>query len=147
MTIPEAVELVLQAGTTSLGGEIYILDMGEPVKIVDLAKDLIRLSGIKAQRNIEIVYTGLRPGEKLFEELVLDDERFVKTIHEKIFVLRNGRNPGDVPSVHTENSGAKLREGVERLRRYAMTANVEEIRHGLKELVPEFNYNITAAPM
>ena len=90
MTIPEAVQLVLQAAAIGRGGEIFVLDMGEPVRIVDLARDLIRLSGLEPDRDIEIGFTGLRPGEKLFEELFLENEDYSRTRHEKIFVCRNG---------------------------------------------------------
>jgi FlaA1/EpsC-like NDP-sugar epimerase len=86
MSIPEATQLVLQAGAMAKGGEIFILDMGEPVKIIDLAKDLIRLSGFEPDVDIAIKITGLRPGEKLYEELLLDEEGVSKTVHEKIFV-------------------------------------------------------------
>lgn len=79
MTIPEAVELVLQAGAMAKGGEVFVLDMGEPVKIVDLAKGLIRLSGLELGKDIEIKYTGLRPGEKMYEELLLSEEGLMKT--------------------------------------------------------------------
>lgn len=86
MTIPEAVQLVIQAGSMAKGGEIFILDMGEPVKIVDLARDLIRLSGFEPDKDIKIKYTGLRPGEKLYEELLLAEEGISQTRHEKIFI-------------------------------------------------------------
>lgn len=92
MTIPEAVQLVLQAGSIGRGGEVFVLDMGEPVKIVDLAKDLIRLSGYEPGKDIEIVFTGVRPGEKLFEELINDGESVRQTEHEKIRAL-NGELP------------------------------------------------------
>ncbi|BBB90130.1 MAG TPA: nucleoside-diphosphate sugar epimerase/dehydratase [Methylomusa anaerophila] len=86
MTIPEASQLVLQAGSMASGGEVFVLDMGEPVKIVDMASDLIELSGLKPGRDIEIKFTGLRPGEKLFEELLTAEEGTASTKHEKIFV-------------------------------------------------------------
>ncbi|MBO9605737.1 MAG: polysaccharide biosynthesis protein [Paenibacillaceae bacterium] len=88
MTIPEAVQLVIQAGAFAEGGEIFVLDMGKPVRIVDLASDLIRLSGFEAGKDIDIVYTGIRPGEKLYEELLLDDEELTATKHQRIFVGR-----------------------------------------------------------
>ena len=86
MTIPEAVQLVIQAGSLGQGGEIFVLDMGEPVKIVDLARDMIILSGLKPEEDIKIEYTGLRPGEKLYEELFSDRENFAVTLHERIFI-------------------------------------------------------------
>jgi len=86
MTIPEASQLVLQAGALAQGGEVFVLDMGEPVKIVDMAKDLIELSGLEPGRDIEIKFTGLRPGEKLFEELLTAEEGTSSTKHEKIYV-------------------------------------------------------------
>jgi FlaA1/EpsC-like NDP-sugar epimerase len=101
MLIPEAVQLVLQAGTLGRGGEVFMLDMGEPIRIVDLATDLIRLSGLRPKVrwpgtdrgvdvgprdwDIEVVFTGLRPGEKLFEELIVEGEEYVPTHHAKIF--------------------------------------------------------------
>ncbi len=88
MTIPEAVSLVLQAGAFAKGGEIFVLDMGEPVKIDDLARNLIKLSGYKPGEDIEIAYTGLRPGEKLYEELLMDEEGLKKTLHERIFIAK-----------------------------------------------------------
>lgn len=86
MTIPEAVSLVLQAGSNAKGGEIFILDMGKPVKILSLAENMIRLSGLVPYKDINIVYTGLRPGEKIFEELLMNEEGIAETQHEQIFV-------------------------------------------------------------
>jgi FlaA1/EpsC-like NDP-sugar epimerase/EAL domain-containing protein (putative c-di-GMP-specific phosphodiesterase class I) len=89
MTIPEAVQLVLQAAAIARGGEIFMLNMGQPVKIVDLAKDVIRLSGYEIGKDIEIVFTGLRPGEKLREELLIPGEQYESTEHEKILMVKN----------------------------------------------------------
>jgi len=88
MTIPEAVQLVLEAGTMGNGGEIYVFDMGSPVKIVDLARKMIQLAGLKPEKDIEIVYTGLRSGEKLYEELLSDGEKVLPTHHDKINIAR-----------------------------------------------------------
>jgi FlaA1/EpsC-like NDP-sugar epimerase len=87
MSIPEAAQLVLQAGSMGLGGEVFVMDMGEPVKIVDLARDMIRLSEL-SENEIRIVYTGLRPGEKLFEELLADDEHTRPTPHPKLRIAK-----------------------------------------------------------
>ena len=92
MTIPEAVNLVLQCGAYAKGGEIFILDMGEPVKILDLAKKMIRLSGHVPGEDIKIVFTGLRPGEKLYEELLIDEKNLVQTENDRIFVAQMGRS-------------------------------------------------------
>lgn len=89
MTIPEAVQLVLQAGTMGNGGETFVLDMGEQIKVVELARDLIRLNGLEEGRDIDIRFTGLRPGEKLFEELFHENDRIERTYHEKIMVCYN----------------------------------------------------------
>ena len=151
MTIPEAVQLGLQAGTTGQGGEVFMLDMGEPVKIADLAADLVRLSGLRIHSDIEIVYSGLRPGEKLFEELVLDDEHFERTSCKKIFVLRNGKFRAAVLSPNGNGNGSSnykyLKAEIEHLRQYAMDANSPEIRRGLKKIIPEFQYQIPAVPI
>ena len=93
MTIPEASQLVLQAGSMGQGGEIFILDMGQPVLITDLARKLIRLSGLRPEIDIQIIYTGMRPGEKLFEELTGTDESVLPTCHEKIRVHQGRRMP------------------------------------------------------
>lgn len=89
MTIPEACDLVLQAGTMGKGGEIFVFDMGEPVKILDLATRMIKLSGLEPHSDIKIVYTGLRPGEKLYEELLSDDAKTLQTHHEKIMISKD----------------------------------------------------------
>ena len=86
MLIPEAVQLIMQAGALGQGGEIFVLDMGKPVRIADLAHDLIKLSGLRPGQDIEIKYIGLRPGEKLHEELLTAEEGLTKTIYQKIFV-------------------------------------------------------------
>ena len=89
MTIPEAAQLVLQAGSMGRKGEIFLLDMGEPVKILELAEELIRLSGLRPYKDIDIVFSGLRPGEKLYEELLLAGEDIQETAHDKIFVAKS----------------------------------------------------------
>ena len=91
MTIPEASRLVIQAGSLAKGGEIFVLDMGEPVKIVDLAKNLIKLSGYE-EEEIEIVFTGIRPGEKLYEELLNENEIMPGQVYEKIYIGRTVLN-------------------------------------------------------
>lgn len=94
MTIPEAVQLVIQAGAMAQGGEIFVLDMGEMVKIDDLARDLIRLAGYEPDKDIEIVYNGIRPGEKLYEELFTDREEMDSTKHERIFISKKEMDDG-----------------------------------------------------
>jgi FlaA1/EpsC-like NDP-sugar epimerase len=126
MTIPEAAQLVLQAGTLGEGGEIFVLDMGEQVRIVDLAKDLIRLSGLQEGRDIEIAFTGLRPGEKLYEELYDDGEIRLPTPHPKIFRAR-----------HRESCPERLRDGFARLSRH-VNASPENVLRELRSLVPEY---------
>ena len=127
MTIPEASQLVLQAATMGKGGEIFVLDMGEPVKIVDLAKELITLSGFRPGEDIEIAFTNPRPGEKLFEELSLDDEDMQRTRHPKISIWKN--IPMDRDKLHT---------GINELLTIAQTQNHREIVQKIKELVPEY---------
>ncbi len=127
MTIPEAVALVIQAGAMAEGGEIFVLDMGEPVKIADLARRVIRLSGYEPDKDIPIVYVGLRPGEKLSEELFGVSERKERTSHPKIHkVMPLGRSPED------------LDEKVATLIRQAVDMDDLGIRRTLKELVPEY---------
>jgi FlaA1/EpsC-like NDP-sugar epimerase len=88
MTIPEACCLVMEAGTLGEGGEIFVFDMGQPVKILDLARNMIRLAGYTPEKDIRIVFTGLRPGEKLYEELLNQKETTIPTANEKIMVAR-----------------------------------------------------------
>lgn len=103
MTIPEACELVLTAGVMGNGGEIYVFDMGEPVKIVDLAKRMIKLSGFEPDIDIKIIFTGLRPGEKLYEELLSDDTKNLPTTHEKIMISKDPSMPfADIDSLTDE---------------------------------------------
>ena len=126
MTIPEACQLVLQAAAMGRGGEIFVLDMGEPVKIVDLAQDLIRLSGL-APEDIPITFTGLRPGEKLFEELSFEEESAEKTQHPRIFIGRI--RPYDLEAVN---------EDIDELGRLAEWSEQGEILAKLKEMIPEY---------
>ena len=130
MTIPEAVQLVLQASALGEGGEVFALDMGEPIRIVDLAEDLIHLSGLEVGGDIEIVYTGLRPGEKLFEEVFLASEEYQPTRHEKIFASLNG--------LHGLTSAVELERVVEELIPLAQWGDEDRIRAKLKEIVPEY---------
>ena len=127
MTIPEASQLVLQAGAMGTGGEIFILDMGEPVKIVDLARDLITLSGFRPGIDIEIKFNGVRPGEKLFEQLATDAEHADKTKHPKIYIGRI-RAPG----------WAEVARGIDHLLALAPDAGAPELRAALRTLVPEY---------
>ena len=128
MTIPEAVQLVLQAAVLGRGSEIFMLDMGQPVKIVDLAKDLICLSGYEVGRDIDIVFTGLRPGEKLFEELFIPGEKYQQTKHEKILIVQNAS------SIVVENINSKL----EAISQAAYQNDRESIIFLLEQLVPEY---------
>ena len=116
MTIPEAVQLVMQSGALAEGGEIFILDMGKPVKILDLAETLIRLSGLTPYEDIDIIFTGLRPGEKLFEELITSEELCNKTRHDRIFIEKlHNRHNGEVAGliVQIEKNQLPLsREGI-----------------------------------
>ena len=126
MTIPEAVSLVLQAGAYAKGGEIFVLDMGEPVKIADLAKNLIRLSGYKLGEDIEIEYTGLRPGEKLYEELLMDEEGLQDTENKMIHIGK----PIDMDEEKFMHQLIKLRD--------AANDDSDAIRAMVKEIVPTY---------
>jgi len=128
MTIPEAARLVLQAGHMGRGGEVFVLDMGEPVRIADLARDLIRLSGFEEGSDIELRFTGLRPGEKLYEEVLFGHEDVRQTAHPKII-----RAMAEVPEPTLEGR-------VDELVRAAQIQPQEEgkLRRMIVELVPDF---------
>ncbi|HPZ96861.1 MAG TPA: nucleoside-diphosphate sugar epimerase/dehydratase [Phycisphaerae bacterium] len=131
MTIPEAAQLVLQAGAMGHGGEVFLLDMGEPVKIVQLAMDLITLSGLRPHEDIEIKFSGIRPGEKLFEELSITGEDVAPTRHPKIGIVK--KRPEDFDRVCA---------GIEHLLTLADTGSPEEICEALKAIVPEYTPSV-----
>ncbi|WP_293903257.1 nucleoside-diphosphate sugar epimerase/dehydratase [Sphingobacterium sp. UBA5670] len=127
MTIPEACRLVLEAGTMGQGGEIFVFDMGKSVKIVELAKKMIRLSGFKPNEDIEIKFTGLRPGEKLYEELLNDLENTLPTHHEKIMIAKVRENNYDIVCIK-----------IDELQQRLATQNKNEVVYQMKIIVPEF---------
>ena len=131
MTIPEAVSLVLTAGGLASGGEIFVLDMGEPVKIRDLAEKLIRLSGFVPHKDIKIEYTGLRPGEKLYEELLMNEEGMRKTKSEKIYIGKP-----------IEFDQDEFNEQLQSLHECAQTNNTAKIEQVLLKMVPTFKHNL-----
>jgi FlaA1/EpsC-like NDP-sugar epimerase len=133
MTISEAAQLVIQACTMGRGGEIFILDMGEPVRILDLAKDLISLSGLRPYEDIDIVFTGIRPGEKLFEELETTGEEVSKTRHPKIFI-------GNI-AAYPESA---LHQALGRLRLLCLNGAADELRLFLNRLLPEAGLTLPA---
>lgn len=128
MLIPEAAQLVLQAGAYAKGGEIFVLDMGKPVKIYDLAENLIRLSGYTPNSDIKIEITGLRPGEKLYEELLMNNDNLTKTAHNKIFI--------DKPETISLN---KIIKQIDDLLFVAKIGNKNMLKDKLKEIVPTYN--------
>ena len=127
MTIPEAVQLVLEAGTMGTGGEIFIFDMGQPVKITDLALKMIKLAGLQPEKDIKIVYTGLRPGEKLYEELLNAGEHTMPTHHPKIKIAQVITYPYETVTAH-----------IEELLELNKNQDDEAIVNKMKEIVPEF---------
>jgi len=135
MTIPEAAQLVMQAGCIGRGGEIFVLDMGEPVRILSLAEELIRLSGLIPYKEIDIQFTGLKPGEKLFEELLIDGEGVRPTSHKKIRV---------VASVETDlrRVSESLDELFDHARAYDITALLKSLRTIVPEFVPRYHFEV-----
>lgn len=131
MTIPEAVQLVLQAGTLGQPSDVYVLDMGEPVRIVDLATDLIELSGLKVGRDIDIEFVGLRPGEKLHEELFANRETQTRTSHQKIF-----RVSDQLPTNAAD--AQRLADNIQHLIDLAQAGQALEARQWIKVIVPEY---------
>jgi len=129
MTTSEAAQLVIQAGPMGKGGEIFVLDMGSPIKIIDLARDLIRLSGFEPDEDIKIEIAGLRPGEKLCEELVAKNERIQTTWQEKILLIKPN-----------QMDATGLREKIGELERLAVEEDVQGVKKKIKEIVPEFNH-------
>jgi FlaA1/EpsC-like NDP-sugar epimerase len=127
MTIPEACQLVLEAGAISRGGEIFLFDMGKSVKIIDLAKKMIKLSGLEIGKDIQIKYTGLRPGEKLYEELLNDKENTIPTHHSKIMIAK----------VRTYDFD-QVKWEIQQLILLQKEHNNMEIVKKMKEIVPEF---------
>jgi len=127
MTIPEAAQLVLQAAATGTGGEIYLLDMGDPVRIVDLARQMITLSGFRPEEDIDIVYTGIRPGEKLFEELRTEGENIAPTVHPKVLVWK-----------HRSAGWEDISGWVSQLANLATSAGRDQIVALLKQAIPEY---------
>jgi FlaA1/EpsC-like NDP-sugar epimerase len=131
MTIPEAAQLVLQAGAMGQGGEIFILDMGKPVRILDLAKTAITLSGLRPFSDIDIVFTGVRPGEKLYEELELTEEEISRTRHPKIFIGTINAYPED-----------KMRHARQRLAILCEGSSDLELRRFFNDFLPEAQLTI-----
>ena len=130
MTIPEAAQLVIQSGAIAKGGEIFVLDMGEPIKIYDLAVDLIKLSGLKLDEDIKIVFTGLRPGEKLYEELLTAEEGLIDTKYEKIHIGK----PGEIDYID-------LKKSLDELCHIIKSSNNKELIEMVKTIVPTYRDN------
>jgi FlaA1/EpsC-like NDP-sugar epimerase len=127
MTIPEACQLILQACSMGIGGEIFLLDMGTSIKIDDMARDLIRLSGFEPDVDINIEYIGLRPGEKLYEELIIEGEGVVPTSHEKIMVLKG------------KDCNLQVLNGkIDELITIAENQEANKIKTKLQEIVPQY---------
>jgi FlaA1/EpsC-like NDP-sugar epimerase len=136
MTIPEAVQLVLQAAALGAHGEVFVLDMGEPVRVLDLARDLIRLSGVEDHSEIEVRFTGLRPGEKLFEELFFEDGDSAPTVHPKILRGRDAQFP-EAADTQVDALIAAA----------STTSPARSLRRMLSTLVPEYSGKIDTAEL
>ncbi len=132
MSISEAAQLILQAGVMAEGGEIFILEMGDPIKIADMARDLIRLSGKEPDKDIEIIFTGLREGEKLYEELITEGEGIVRTEHDKIMVLKGVEKDLEAYSAYFKKQLCEIKEAADKFQ-------AEEVRTMLHAAVPEFD--------
>jgi FlaA1/EpsC-like NDP-sugar epimerase len=130
MTIPEACELVLEAATMGEGGEVFVFDMGESIKIINLAKKMITLSGMRVDRDIEIKFTGLRPGEKLYEELLSTDENTLPTHHPKILIAKV-----NVPSYSYMDIQMNL------IQEILVAGDNNELVSKIKEVIPEYKSN------
>jgi FlaA1/EpsC-like NDP-sugar epimerase len=128
MSISEAAQLILQAGAMGSGGEIYVLDMGKPVNIQDIAYELIRLSGLEPETDIGIEYIGMRPGEKMYEELQTHEENIIDTGHDKILVLKNGQG----------NNWGKLLDDVSKIVYSAKSYDYHKVTQELKKFIPEY---------
>jgi FlaA1/EpsC-like NDP-sugar epimerase len=135
MTIPEAAQLVLQAATLGREGDVFVLDMGKPVKIVEVATNLIKLHGLEPGRDVEIIYSGIRPGEKLHETLFLASETYQRTKHEKIFVANNKQ----VQNVKT------LEEDVSRLIYLAKQMQTQAVIEQIQAILPEYQPQLSLA--
>jgi FlaA1/EpsC-like NDP-sugar epimerase len=135
MTIPEAAQLVLQSASMGHGGEIFVLDMGHPVKIVDLARDLITLSGFRPGEDIEIVFSGVRPGEKLYEELSIEGEDVSRTAHPKVGIWQKRSEDWD-----------KLLASIDQILQGADGLDRVSTRRRIRDVVPEFFLEAPEAP-
>ena len=133
MSIPEASQLILQAGSFGKQGQVFLLDMGEPIRIKDMAFDLIRLSGFEPEKDIPIIYTGLRPGEKLNEELYGRSEKIVKTDFSKLMILND---------TGSQKSWRFLSGQIEEIVSGAEDLNGDSIKKGLKKMIPDYNPQI-----
>jgi FlaA1/EpsC-like NDP-sugar epimerase len=129
MTIPEACQLVLEAGTMGNGGEIYVFDMGESVKIIDLAKNMISLNGLELGKDIQLKVTGLRPGEKLYEELLANEENTLPTHHAKILIAK------------TRDCDEKQQQLIEELIALVPMQNNDSLVQKMKQIVVEYKSN------